>query len=408
MRILLLGVNALGDSGGGYTFSQDVYQALLRVSEKYSHRFFLFDSTSKNGSNRELPRHISTIPAERSFLRRLAERFAYEAKRRMPSASGGIRWEAPYIPAFKREVIQNRLDCAFSLLPWTWSPILPNIVTVWDLEHRRKPYFPELTDQDWGWGWEERERNYQAVLPRAAAVITGTEFGKSQIEHFYGVDPAVIRVIPFPTPSFALDHANPLKRGSFKLPAGVFGEFLFYPAQYWPHKNHFRLLQTVKILRERHGWKGCLVCCGSDKGNLKYTRERAAELGVGDQVRFLGFVTQEELIALYREALALVFVSYLGPDNLPPLEAFALGCPVIASAIDGAEEALGRAAVYADPDNATDIAAAVCRIKEEEGLREKLIAEGRMRASHSTVGNYVDELFHLLDTLETRFECFRR
>ncbi len=96
-------------------------------------------------------------------------------------------------------------------------------------------------------------------MPRAAAVITGTKTGKAQIEHFYGVDPAAVRVIPFPTPSYALDK-DLINDPSVRLPAGVGDKFLFYPAQYWAHKNHVRLLRAVQILREIHGWEGTLVC----------------------------------------------------------------------------------------------------------------------------------------------------
>jgi glycosyltransferase involved in cell wall biosynthesis len=108
------------------------------------------------------------------------------------------------------------------------------------------------------------------------------------------------------------------------LPAGIAGEFVFYPTQSWPHKNHLHLLEAVQTLHRRHQWNGMLVCCGSDKGNLNYLKERATEFGIVER--------------------ALTFVSYFGPDNLPPLEAFALGCPVIASAIEGSEEQLGSAA----------------------------------------------------------------
>ena len=112
------------------------------------------------------------------------------------------------------------------------------------------------------------------------------------------------------------------------------------------------------------------MCCGSDKGNLDYLKERTAEFGIVDRVRFLGFVKQSELLALYRHAMALTFVSYFGPGNLPPLEAFDLGCPVIASALEGVDEPLGGAAFYVNPDSASEIADAVVRLKKSKALRE--------------------------------------
>ena len=84
------------------------------------------------------------------------------------------------------------------------------------------------------------------------------------------------------------------------------------------------------------------------------------------------------------------------------------GCPVIASAIEGAEETLGRAALYVNPDSGSEIADAVLRLKKESGLRERLVTEGRTRALQSTAEGYVGQLIGLLDSLEGRFECFRK
>src|SRR5256885_13294906 len=61
-----------------------------------------------------------------------------------------------------------------------------------------------------------------------------------------------------------------------------------------------------------------------------------------DQVEIRDFAARDEVLALYRTAAALVFPTFFGPDNLPPLEAFAAGCPVLASRVEGADEQLGR------------------------------------------------------------------
>ena len=101
-------------------------------------------------------------------------------------------------------------------------------------------------------------------------------------------------------------------------------------------------------------------------------------------------------------------MSYFGPDNLPPLEAFALGCPVIASALEGVEEQLGSAALYVNPDSASEIVQAVLRLQNEHGLREALVTAGKTRASELTADDYAVKLIELLDSLELRFACFRR
>jgi glycosyltransferase involved in cell wall biosynthesis len=409
MRILLLGENVAPGFGGGHTFTDDVFQGLQERSANCAHQFFLLDSSNGNPGRRPSGAFpvIRVNPMEGPKASSFGARRVYRAIRRRVSGSDGqgkLQRQDRYRSALLAELTRNRVDCALSLVPWEWSPILPNILTVWDLEHRRKSVFPELGSNG---EWEKREERYRARLPRALTVITGTELGKSQIEHFYGVDPEVVKIIPFPTPTFALESAGRSAATLQQLPDDISGEFLFYPAQFWPHKNHVRLLQAVKILRDEHAWEGTLVCVGSDQGNIEYIKKSAMCLGIQDKIKILGFVERDQLVTLYRHALALTFLSYLGPDNLPPLEAFALSCPVIASAIEGARESLGEGALYVNPDSAEDIVAAVLRLKNERGLRERMVAAGHLRARQWTVKDYVDQLIELIDHLEVRFQCFR-
>ena len=118
-------------------------------------------------------------------------------------------------------------------------------------------------------------------------------------------------------------------------------------------------------------------------------------------------VSREELIALYKHALALVYPSWFGPENLPPLEAFALGCPVVYSRFPGAAEQLGDAAVLIDPANPADIAAGITKLRADPALRSKLIQLGRERARRFTPSDYVRGMFGIIDRLEPILRCWR-
>lgn len=407
MKVLLLGATGSSvseEEGGAHTLSQDVLQGLLRTSETCAHEFCLPEELPETANRTRLPANFTRISLKRTLKHRVLGRLEQMAHRISPRLTGLRNGSLdPYLRDWEAELRAQGVDCALALHPFHISPVLPNIVTVWDVEHRRKPLFPEVSEYG---EWERRDRHFRKVLPPALMVITGTEEGKRQIQRFYGVDAENVRVIPFPTPSFALAHAwEDISRAD--LPSCVEGEYLFYPAQYWSHKNHIRLLQAVRILRDRYGWTGMLVCCGSDKGNLGHLKDQAKALLISDQVQFLGFVGRRELIALYRNALAMPFLSYFGPDNLPPLEAFALGCPVIAAAIDGAADAYGGAAHYVNPDDAAVTAEAIWRLRSDKQSRLKLVEAGLSKAGHSTVETYVNRLLALLDELEVRFQCFR-
>jgi glycosyltransferase involved in cell wall biosynthesis len=97
---------------------------------------------------------------------------------------------------------------------------------------------------------------------------------------------------------------------------------------------------------------------------------------MSERVHFLGYVADEAIPALYSRAAALVMASYFGPTNIPPLEAFAMNTPVIASRLH--QEQLGSGALYFDPDDAEDLARQVLKVAKKS-TRTMLIAEGKKR-----------------------------
>jgi glycosyltransferase involved in cell wall biosynthesis len=279
---------------------------------------------------------------------------------------------------------------------------LPFITTVWDLQHRLQPYFPEVGTQE---QWNKREEFYTTLLKRASFIIAGTEAGKSEIERFYQVPAERIKLLPLPTPQFAL-NAPRYQEENFLEKYNIPENYLFYPAQFWSHKNHVNLLLAVKSLRDKYDLVFPVVFVGSDKGNQPYIKQLVAELDLTEHVTFLGFVPQEDLISLYRNAFALTFVSFFGPDNLPPLEAFALGCPVVYSEVSGAKEQIGDAALLVNPKKPEEIALAIKSLWDDKALRQIFVERGLARASEWTGEDYVKGVFSILDEFEAIRRCW--
>jgi glycosyltransferase involved in cell wall biosynthesis len=123
-------------------------------------------------------------------------------------------------------------------------------------------------------------------------------------------------------------------------------------------------------------------------------------------VHCLGFVPRHDLILLYRYAAALTFVSFFGPDNLPPLEAFASGCPVIAADVPGAAEQLGDAVLRVNPKSPEQMAKAIYTLHQDDVLRRALIQRGFVRAKQWTGTDYVKSVFDILDDLAAVRRCW--
>lgn len=268
---------------------------------------------------------------------------------------------------------------------------VPFMVTVLDLQHRRSPWFPEVSTA--GWGWEAREYFFLRYIQRAVYVITGAETGKDEICRYYGVYEDRVRVLPFPTPPWALSDDNT----ALDVAPGLDGlSYVFYPAQFWPHKNHVTILKALAELK-KSGQIVHAVFTGTDKGNQAHVRDWVARLDLRQQVHFLGFVDQSTLRWLYQNALALVFASMFGPDNLPPLEAMALGCPVICAEFDGSHEQLGDAAAFFPMVDHQVLAGHITRIMTDTAFVDGLIERGHQRAAKSGYKDYARTMMALVD-----------
>jgi glycosyltransferase involved in cell wall biosynthesis len=253
--------------------------------------------------------------------------------------------------------------------------------------------------------WLARERIFTYMLQRSTVIIAGNEVGKKEIERFYQVPSERIKLLPHPTPKVVLD-APPDRDKKILTRYNIPENYLFYPAQFWSHKNHAGLLLAVKFLRDNYDLIFPVVFVGSDQGNLQYIKQLTVKLDLSKQVHFLGFVSQEDLIDLYRNAFALTYLTFFGPENLPPLEAFALGCPVVASNVSGSEEQLGDAALLVDPKDERQIALAIKSLYENSEFRNTLIQKGLARTSKWTGYDYIRGLFSILDELEPFIRCW--
>jgi glycosyltransferase involved in cell wall biosynthesis len=386
MNIGVYLLNAPEEIGGGFTFEQEVLEGIIEERGASRHTFTAFSTAAalpaRYGADIQ---HFSlTAPQEPTSLS-----LVDKVRRRLQPAE---RLDAEKIAR------ESGIDILLNLVPWSTLTLdIPFITIVWDLMHRSHSYFPEVSQ---GRIWEGRERDFSTVLRRAAIIITGTQAGRQEVERFYGSPADRFRLLPHPTPRFAL-ASHPENGPEVLAGLGISGQYLFYPAGFWPHKNHINLLLALAALRDRHANRLSLVLVGADHGNRSHIDNWIRKLGLESQVRVLGFLPREKLVALYRHAFALTYVSFSGPENFPPLEAFGLGCPVIASRFPGAEEQLGDAALLADPASPDGIADAIQTLSRDKDLRSRLTELGKMRARRFTTRDFARGLFAIFDELDS-------
>ncbi len=306
------------------------------------------------------------------YVRELAQRLpqvAPELEFIVYGSGGNFGWnEQVTLP---RWIARSRVDLVHFLSQYT-PLFVParSIVTIHDLIHLR---FPEQFKMKVG-------PYYRFVVRRACAravrVITDDERTVEDLRRFLAVDPKKVRVIPLgvdapviPSPSTPPPLGATLSTGSTSAASPYF----LYVGNHRRHKNLQTLLDAWSALPERYRVDLCLTG-GDDFGGAL---ERASRFG--RQARALGELSADDLARYYSRALALVHPSLCEGFGLPLLEAMAAGTPVVVSE-QAVPRALEPASLTFPAPDASALTERLVRILEDQGLRERLVNEGKMLA----------------------------
>jgi glycosyltransferase involved in cell wall biosynthesis len=267
------------------------------------------------------------------------------------------------------------------------------ITTVWDLCHRDFPEFPEVRA---GGEFTAREQILRSHVTQAVLVIVDAEQSAQRMRADYGVDRERLLVMPFsPSHSVVSPDARPAEEVLARH--GLEPGYVFYPAQFWPHKNHVRLLEAIAI-RKDAGASDRAVLAGADKGNLGHVRRTAERLGVSERVQILGYVDDLDLRGLYLGSRAVLMPTYFGPTNLPPLEAWETGRPLVYP--EHLATQVGDAALLFDVDDAQSLARRLADL-DDAATVEQCVASGSI-----ALGRWVEHQQRATSLLKAALERF--
>jgi glycosyltransferase involved in cell wall biosynthesis len=304
--------------GGSERYARELCRALARVGEL---DYLVFVPRIAEDAGEGLP--SKTVQA-------------YRAATSRPGRIAAMSLAAAVPRPVRRELELEKL----AALHFPLSVMLPPVdrpaaaTTILDLQHEFLPEFfsrAELAYRRRVYGWTAR---------RSRIVITISEHARQTLIDRLGLAPERVRAIHL---AVDLDRFSPAA-----TPPEPRTPYLLYPANRWPHKNHDRLFEAVRILRgSRPELRLVLTGTGHDRAPLP------------EGVENRGFVSGDELVELYRGAAALVFPSLYEGFGQPPLEAMACGCPVAVARATSLPEVCGDAAEYFDPRSPEDMARAV-------------------------------------------------
>jgi len=367
-------VRALGqlpDGSETYTVIVGSQQQMdwIKTYSGPNHRFVLKSLFSNHGGSGSKNGHLNIPALCKRALRSLLPTARYYAQKLVNSP---MQWpEVPLSDGFYESLgcdvvhipTQNFVLCA-----------LPTIYNPHDLQHLHYPQF--FTPSTIAW----RETVYPAGCRLAHTVIANTQWIKNDIIRHYGIDADKIQVIPEGPPAPAGRKPPAEFIAAVKRKYQLEQPFGLYPAVTWPHKNHLRLLEALAQLRDTRNLMIQLVCTGSRYDTFwPQIQSRVDELKLSSQVKFLGFVSDDELSAIYRLSQFLVMPTLFEASSLPIYEAWLEGVPVICSNASALPEQVKDSALLFDPHSVEAIANAVAKVATNNTLRRELEIKGTRR-----------------------------
>ena len=275
--------------------------------------------------------------------------------------------------SFPLALAANKIDLAH--FQYVAPPLCPcrTIVTIHDISYE---FFPEY--------FNPRERaRMKLLIPlsgrRAAHVLTISEYSRRQLIETYRLQEEHVSVTYLGV-SEAFRRISEQAAIASTERFGLSRPFILGVGNVQPRKNLVRLIRAFARLRKEKSVPHDLVLVGQAAWKAHQVQEEIEKLRIGDAVKTTGYVSDEELVALYNRADLFVYPSLYEGFGLPIVEAMACGTPVVTSNVTCIPEVAGDAALTVDPLSENELGNAMLRVLDQTRLAETLREKGIARS----------------------------
>ncbi len=377
------------ESGGVFQFTISIAESLINYTDSKKFRYYIIHYATHN------PKKDLDIKTDAVNFISIPQKSIAWPRKILHFLSLAI-FNSSRLADNTSEAFKNiTLDLLIYPTPFTYDFVrgIPSIAYLPNMMHRYYPRFPEFPFM----ARITRDIIYKYYAQKAAIYASDSKQGIEDIHKFLGVSLKKARVIPFIPAGYiykyrgmtAEDIEVALKK--YNLPE----KFIFYPAQFWHHKNHLRLIQALQIIKKKYDTSVNLVLVGNAEGKYKEIAGKVfaeiKKLNLDSQITHLGYVPDKEMVALYKKSLALVNPSLLGPTGIPFVEAIVLGVPIIGPDIWEVPNIVGKAGVLFNPFHPEDMAEKIYLVSQDTDLRKGMMEEARLLAQNITPQNHAGQ-----------------
>lgn len=246
-----------------------------------------------------------------------------------------------------------------------FSPV-PSAIAIMDMSFLRFPQYFAKHDLYQLTSWTKYS------VRKAKRIFTISESSKNDIIKAYHITPAHV-IVTYPGIKQILQKSKSLNMSNLQKRFGISENFILFVGTLQPRKNITRLIEAFSKIKKDNVQ---LVVVGKKGWLFEDIFTAPEKYGIKEKVKFLDFVSDEDLPSLYQNALCYILPSLYEGFGLPVLEAMQYGCPVITSNVSSLPEAGGAAAVYVNPEDVNDIAEKIEKVITDEKLRKQMIIKG--------------------------------
>jgi len=351
-----------GENGGGETYIRGLLSALSSLDDENA--YLVLVRTESRDTFRSLAANFEThaINLKRGSI---VQRLAYE-QTVLPILARRWRADVAFFPA-------NMMSLGVAALA------IPSVVTIHDASSSY--YQKTLPRYEQSIVFIARAILANWAAHAATQIVAVSEFGRSEILRTTGVRGNKVSVVHLGSPEFSASFAE---REEVFQRLGIAKPYVLAVGRVLKHKNFDRLVRAFIAAKKSSNFPHRLVIAGRSGWGQADLETAIDSSGAGNDVRLTGFVQDEELATLYREADVFVMPSLYEGFGLPVIEAMKAGLPVLCSTSGSLPEVCGNAALFCDPLDEASISRNLCKIISDRGLAMELVRKGRLQAEKFT------------------------
>src|ERR1700730_15113847 len=280
---------------------------------------------------------------------------------------------------------------------------VPVVVSVHDVSFLEHPeYFPLLRSL-------QLRMTVRRTIRRAARILTGSEFSRDSIARAYDLDPDRIAVVPNAAGGGFHQVRRETALAQVRERFSIAAPFILSVGDLQPRKNHVGLIEAFAgLLRTNPQLPHHLMLAGKETWFARRVLDAAKHSGVADRIRFLGFVSDDDLLNLYNACELFCFPSFYEGFGLPVLEAMACGAVVACANTSAIPEVADGAALLFNPYKQEEITRAMMDLILLPELASRMRRLGLQRATQFSWQNTAQRTLDVYYDVVERSQSTRR